>query len=156
MIYPNTVRVDRPKLKYKGIPNSNWLSGFIDGDGCSFISIYDSPKSKLGKAVQLRFRISQHERDTKLMELLIKYLGCGRIEKYSKHNEAKLVVTKFSDNTEKIIPFFNLYPLVGTKRFDYIDWCKISKSMTQGSNLTKEGLNYISSIKESMNRSREG
>ena len=96
------------------------------GSGTFDVKIYSS-KTKIDQAVQLRFRISQHERDMKLMELLIKYLGRRgfasprRIEKYSKHNEAKLVVTKFSDNTEKIIPFFNLYPLVGIKRFDYMD-----------------------------------
>jgi hypothetical protein len=89
------------------------------------------------------------------MELLINYLGCGQIEKHSKNPAVALVVTKFKDNTEKIIPLFEKYPLVGVKKLDFNDWCQISKLMTQGSNLTIDGLSLISSIKAGMNSSRK-
>jgi hypothetical protein len=55
------------------------------------------------------------------MELLIEYLDCGQIEKHSKNDAVALVVTKFTHNTEKIIPFFNKYPLVGIKKLDFYD-----------------------------------
>jgi hypothetical protein len=35
--------------------------------------------------VQIRFRVSQNERDIQLMELLIKYFGSGIIEINKKH-----------------------------------------------------------------------
>jgi hypothetical protein len=37
--------------------------------------------NKIGYQVQLSIRIIQHERDIKLMELLINYLGTGKIYK---------------------------------------------------------------------------
>ena len=138
----------------ENISDPNWITGFVNGEGTFDVKIYTS-KTKIGKAVQLRFRISQHERDIKLMELLINYLGCGQIEKHSKNPAVALVVTKFKDNTEKIIPLFEKYPLVGVKKLDFNDWCQISKLMTQGSNLTIDGLSLISSIKAGMNSSRK-
>jgi len=144
----------RRVVNTENIPDPHWVTGFVNGEGAFDVKIYSS-KTKIGQAVQLRFRISQHERDIKLMELLIKYFGCGQLEKHSKHKAVALVVTKFGHNTEKIIPFFNLYPLVGIKKFDFMDWCKISKSMTQGSNLTNDGLNLIRSIKVGMNKGRK-
>jgi hypothetical protein len=152
--FENITPAFRAFIKPENIPDPNWVTGFVNGEGTFDVKIYRS-KTKIGKAVQLRFRISQHERDIKLMELLIKYLGCGQIEKHSKNPAVALVITKFVHNTEKIIPFFENYPLVGVKKLDFKDWCKISQLMTQGSNLTNEGLNLISSIKAGMNRSRE-
>jgi hypothetical protein len=102
------------------IPDPYWLTGFVNGEGTFDVKIYKS-KSKIGQSVQLRFRISQHERDTQLMELIKKYLGCGQIEKHSKHKAVALVVTRFSDNTNKLIPFFVLYPLEGIKNLDFLD-----------------------------------
>jgi len=39
---------------------------------------------------------------------------------------ARFVVNKFSDNMNKIIPFFKKYPLLSVKRLDFQDFCKIS------------------------------
>jgi hypothetical protein len=69
----------------------------------------------------MRFRVPQHERDTKLIELIMKYFGYGVIEKHSKYPAVSLVIVKFSVITDKIIPFFELYPLTGQKKKDYLD-----------------------------------
>jgi hypothetical protein len=45
------------------LPNPFWLTGFTEGEGCFYISIYKSSRSKLGFAVQLVFKITQHSRD---------------------------------------------------------------------------------------------
>ena len=71
--------------------------------------------NKIGYRVQLRFRISQHERDIKLMECLIKYLGTGKLYKYPGGKPAVvLTIFKFSDITNIIIPYFkqNSLPLL--------------------------------------------
>lgn len=52
------------------------MSGFVCGEGCFFIDTYKS-KTKVGFAVNLYFCITQHLRDTELMESLVKYLNCG-------------------------------------------------------------------------------
>lgn len=43
----------------------------------------------------MRFRIPQHERDTKLIELLILYFGHGVLEKHTKFSAVNLIIVKY-------------------------------------------------------------
>jgi hypothetical protein len=81
------------------------------------------------------------------MECLIKYLVSGKIYKYPKKQAISLIVVKFSDIINIIIPFFEKNPLLGTKSLEYLDWCKVSKLMKDGSHLTIKGFNKIKDIK---------
>ena len=56
---------------------------------------------------------------------------------------------------EKIFPFFDKYPLVGCKRQDYLDFCKVAKLMNEKAHLTHEGLDQIIKIKAGMNTGRK-
>ena len=147
--------VERQVINTENIPDPNWIAGFVTGEGNFDVRITQQSTNKIGSRVQLRFRISQHERDIKLMENLIKYLGSGKIYKYSGKSAVVLTIFKFSDITNIIIPFFEENPLLGVKLFDYLDWCKIAKLMNEGSHLTLEGLNLIREIKSGMNTGRE-
>jgi hypothetical protein len=89
------------------------------------------------------------------MKYLVKYLGSGKIYKYSGKPAVVLTIFNFSDITNIIIPFFDKNPLLGVKLFDYIDWCKIAKLMNEGSHLTIDGLNLIREIKSGMNTGRD-
>lgn len=63
-------------------------------------------------------------------------------------------VTKFDDITQKIIPFFKNYNILGEKEKDFYDWCKVAKLIKNKKHLTSEGLYEIRQIKAGMNRSR--
>ena|SRR2546429_927637 len=78
--------VERPLINTSAIPDPKWVSGFVNGEGTFDVKIYSS-KTKVGHAVQLRFRVPQHERDTKLIEILKSYFESGSLEK---HTVAKL------------------------------------------------------------------
>ena len=91
------------------------------------------------------------------MECLINYLGSGQIYKYPDKLAVSLIVVNFSQINNKIIPFFENNSLNGVKLFDFLDWCKIAKLMSEGSHLTllrREGLNIIKTIKSGMNKGR--
>ena len=147
------IPVERPIINTENIPNPFWISGFITGEGCFDASITNS-RNKIGKRVEVRLRVFQHERDLKLMESIIKYLGAGKIYKYPDKSAVCLTIFKFSDINEKIIPFFNKYAIDGVKLNDYLDWCKINQLMNHGLHLTKQGLNIIQKIKSGMNKGR--
>lgn len=99
--------------------------------------------------------IYQHVRDEVLLTKLIDYLRCGRIDKAtSRPDGVRFAVSKFSDILEKIVPFFQSYPLQGIKSMDYRDFCEIAKIMEEKSHLTPEGLNKIKSLKSGMNKDR--
>ena len=146
--------VKRPVINTENIPDNNWIAGFVSGEGNFDVRITQQLSNIIGTRVQLRFRISQHERDFKLMELLVKHLGSGTIYKYPGKDAIVLTIVKFSDITNIIIPFFEKNPLQGVKILDYLDWCKIAQLMIGGSHLTIEGLNLIRIIKEGMNKGR--
>ena len=72
------VPVCRPTINTKFIPDANWISGFVSGEG-TFDALITQSTNKIGSRVQLRFRIVQHERDIKLMENIVKYLPLPRV-----------------------------------------------------------------------------
>lgn len=64
-------------------------------------------------------------------------------------------VTKLKDITEKIIPFFKKYEIVGVKALDFADWCNAAELMKNKKHLTPEGFKQIQKIKSGMNRGRK-
>jgi len=53
------------------------------------------------------------------MKSLIEYFKCGNLLK--KRETVHFSITKFTDLTEKIIPFFEKYPVLGVKSKDFAD-----------------------------------
>jgi hypothetical protein len=148
------IPVERPVINFDNIIlNPNWISGFISAEGNFDVRI-PKTNSKLGYRVQLRFRITQHDRDLILMEKIVEYFGIGKVYKYGGKSAVSLTVVDFSDITSIIIPFCNKYPIIGIKLYDYLDWCKIHSLMENHSHLTVEGINSIREIKSGMNIGR--
>ena len=88
------------------IDDPYWFAGFASGEASFMVNIYKS-KTKLGEAVQLKFDLGQHSRDYKLLTSLQNLLGYGSVNKHSQ-NSVMFSVTKFSDFTGCLIPFFAL------------------------------------------------
>jgi hypothetical protein len=145
----------REKIEVSNIPDPNWISGFVSGEGNFDAGVRKSPESKLGAKTYLRFRITQHNRDIKLLELIIDYFKSGRLEIDPKRSIVNLVIGNFTEISNKIIPFFNDYHVIGVKNLDYLDWCKIAKYIEEGKHLTDKGLSEIMEIKSGMNKSRK-
>jgi hypothetical protein len=89
-----------------------------------------------------------------LLKDLVAYLDCGRYYKSPTRNEGQYLVTVFSDINDKIIPFLYEYPLLGTKKYDYLDFVQIAELIKSKAHLTDEGLEKIKFIQSSMNRKR--
>lgn len=90
------------------------------------------------------------------MNNLISYFGCGNvvIKTKSQFTWSVFIVTKFSDNYEKILPFFSQYKILGVKLKDFNDWCIAAELMNNKAHLTPEGLEEILKIKDRMNKGR--
>ena len=105
--FPLILPVQKPLVKDQVVPDPYWLAGFVSGEGCFYVEIYKSKASKLGVAVRLGFKLTQHSRDKELMKIFILYLDCG----YTYNREASdYRVRNSSDIQKKIIPFFKNYP----------------------------------------------
>jgi len=133
--------------------NKDWLTGFVDGEGCFYVGILKNVSSAIGYQVQLEFIITQHERDVQLLHAIRKYLDCGLVRK-NKGKDDKVWafrVRDFKSLGEKVIPFFEQNPLLTTKKYNYIKFKDVYNIMLAGDHLTEAGLNNIKAIKEKMN-----
>lgn len=81
------------------------------------------------------------------------YFGCGKYYG-TKGVVGNFVVTRLSDILDKIIPFYQKYPVVGVKYLDFADFCKAAEIMKVKGHLTQEGLEQICKIKQNMNSQR--
>ena len=152
--FPEIKIMKRDIYNVINIPDSNWLSGFSEGESCFYISIYKSEKSKLGSAVQLVFKITQHLRDIELLKNISNYLSCGRVEK-RKSEACDFTVTSFKSFEEKIIPFFLTNPLYGSKSLELEAFKKAFLIIKNKEHLNEEGLEELKKIKNSMNTNRQ-
>lgn len=98
--------------------------------------------------------MSQHSRDKLLLSSLVQYFNCGVISLDSRNPVNSFTVSRFSDITDKILPFLAKYPLQGSKSSDYIDFCLIAGLIKDKAHLTQEGVKHISQIKAGMNKER--
>lgn len=117
--FPETIPVPRPLLNYQEIKEPYWLAGFTTGEGCFMVMVSNSTLYKAGGQVNLRFILSQHSRDTKLMESLTHYFSCKRYRLHFDRNTGEFIVTDLSSIVDIIIPFFKKYPIEGVKALDF-------------------------------------
>jgi hypothetical protein len=132
-----------------------WVAGFVSGEGSFNISIGKSPNTKTGYKVGLRFQITQHSRDAELLKLLIDYFNCGGY--YSGQNQeiGNYIVSDVSEISDKIVPFFEKYPILGNKELDFSDFYIALNLIQNKKHLEEFGLEQIIKLKQGMNRGRK-
>lgn len=129
----------------------HWISGFTAGDGSFDIQI---TQRGYKYQIELRFRITQHIRDAHLLGIIAEYLGCGKVYIRSNDSGCDLVIRNFPDNINKVIPFFNQYPIRTVKEKDFKDFALAAEVIKTKAHLTPEGLAKIKELKSNMNNSR--
>jgi len=137
------------------ISDPYWLAGFTSAEGCFFVNITKSKsESELKQTIRLRFIITQHSRDAHLMKSLTEYFHCGSCRERTGGLAVDFSVDRFSDLTDKIIPFFKEYCILGVKSEDFKDFCRVAELMKENKHLTPEGRDQIRQIKAGMNKGR--
>ena len=77
--FPNYKPVARPVNNTTKIPDPNWIAGFVTAEGCFFLSLFKSNRTKIGYAIQLMFKLTQNKRDKEILELVAKFMNCGAV-----------------------------------------------------------------------------
>ena len=157
--FPSAQLVSRPIIETIKIPDPYWIAGFSTGEEWFNAIVYKHNLSKLGFLVQLRFRISQHKNDKAILDLIVNYFKCGFLYKQASsdlsNNVVEFYVSGYKDIINIIIPFFDKYPILGSKSLDFTDLKKITKIINEKGHLTKQGLDQIRQIKAGMNTGRK-
>lgn len=129
--------------------NPNWVTGFIDAEGCFHLSIY---RNNLGKwRVTPSFELGLHVKDLDLLLQIKSFFdNTGKITFYK--NSVNYQIRDISSIMGVIVPHFDNYPLITQKHSDYILFKEAAKLYQDNEHLNKEGLNKILNFKASLNK----
>ena len=132
---------------------SQWVVGFVDGEGCFHVSINSHAEMTTGYQVLPEFTVVQHQRDVQVLHALKAYFGCGVVRK--NHGDRMAYRVRSIQHLDQIIvPFFEKHLLKTKKRVDFIKFRRIILMIQKGDHLTKSGIEEIRSIKQQMNHGK--
>jgi LAGLIDADG endonuclease len=145
-------KINKMTNKIENKLDPNWVTGFVDGEGCFHISLARNINSKREWHVQACFNIGLHIKDKDLLLQIKSFFGeIGTIL----INKNRTLVTYSVRSLDKIIriiiPHFNKYPLITQKQSDFIIWKMIVELMSKGKHLNEDGLIQIINLKASLN-----
>jgi hypothetical protein len=135
---------------------SEWVVGFVDGEGCFSVPIFRNDRCALGWQVQPEFAVVQAERSAGVLRDLQLFFACGRLsvnQRSDNHREAmhRFSVRRLDDLTSRIVPFFEDHPLRTAKQDEFRSFCSVLAMMRDGQHLTRAGLARIAGLAEGMN-----
>lgn len=103
----------------------NYIAGLTDGEGC-FALHYGKHSRNNCQNVTVGFVISLRSDDKEILYEIQKVLQCGYVRQTKVYRNDKsrhsFHVTKISELTEVIVPFFEKYKLRAKKRKDFEIW----------------------------------
>ena len=133
--------------------DAEWITGFVDGEGCFHVGVNERPDMTAGFQVLPEFTVVQHERDVQVLHALKKFFGCGVVR--TNHAERMSYRVRSQEHLlERIIPFFVKHPLKTQKRMDFEKFRDVLLLMQKGEHLTVEGVGRIRRITSGMNRGK--
>ena len=130
---------------------AQWITGFVDGEGCFHVAISRHPEMTVGYQVLPEFTVVQHKRDVQLLYALKDYFKCGVVR--TNHGDRMAYRVRQREHLlQHIVPFFLKHPLKSKKRIDFERFRRVLLMMEAGDHLTVDGLAQIRLVAEQMNR----
>jgi len=160
----NISLIDTMSDNFRGIPHGMWVAGFASGDGSFYTKL---TQYKYTFHTGCVFKITLHLKDTALLEglydYLSKYFPNISFNKYNSRTNkgiffskqtVSLNISNIQDIGNIVIPFFDIYPVLGVKKMDYNDFRNIYNIILSKGPLSPEGLALIQHIRNNMNDKR--
>lgn len=141
-----------PALKKKR-DIQEYISGYIDGEGCFSVSFSKRDKFIVGWETKPSFSVSQNEDRAKSLFLIQKEFKCGFMRRDFSDKTLKYEVRSLEELIKNIIPHFENFPMLSTKQTDFESFKKICFLMQKGLHKKKKGLKKIMDVAFTMNSS---
>ena len=129
--------------------NPDYLTGFVDGEGCFSLSIFKEGRNLTGWQVKPIFSISLHNKDIKLLEAIQRTFKTGKIYKHGVDSMQYRVSSL--KNLQIITDHFDRYPLITQKRADYLLFKQAIAIIKNKEHLSIEGMLKLVGIKATLN-----
>ena len=130
-----------------------YISGYVDGEGCFSVSFSKRDKFLVGWETKPSFSVSQNEDRAQPLFLMQQVFKCGFIRRDYSDKTLKYEVRSLDDLVNKIIPHFKKYPLLSAKQKDFNLFKKVCFLMQKEMHKNKTGLSKIISLAFRMNLS---
>lgn len=153
MVLMSTTQIyNTPALsKKRGL--CEYIAGYVDGEGCFSVSFSKRQKFLVGWETKPSFSVSQNEDRAQILYLMQKIFKCGFMRRDFSDRTLKYEVRGLKDLTQKIIPFFETYPLLSLKRKDFNFFKLVCRLMIKNQHRQKKGLKKVIKIAFQMNPS---
>ena len=137
------------------VETGSYLAGFTDGEGCFYVGVHPTSNVSLGLQVIPEFHVSQNGERVSVLQLFVDTLGCGLIKKNASANSRDktyvFVVKRHNDLYERVLPFFQRFPLRSEKQQEFLRFAQVVEMMHRKEHLSSEGLRRILGIAFLMN-----
>ena len=130
-----------------------YISGYVDGEGCFSISFSKREKFLVGFETKPSFSVSQNEDRAQILFLMQKVFKCGFIRRDYSDKTLKYEVRSLNELINNIIPHFEKYPLLSEKQKDFKFFKQICLFMQRNLHRDKTGLKRIMNLAFQMNPS---
>ena len=129
--------------------NPDYITGFVDGEGCFSLSLSKDDRRLNGWQVKPIFSISLHKKDILLLEAIQRTFKVGKIYKHG-IDSIQYRVSSLK-NLQIITDHFDSYPLITQKRADYLLFKQAIALIKNKEHLSIEGLLKLVGIKATLN-----
>ncbi len=133
--------------------DAQWITGFVDGEGCFFVGINAHAEMTIGCQVLPEFTVVQHKRDVQVLYALKSHFQCG-VVRVNHGDRMAYRVKGLQHLLERIVPFFVDHPLKTSKNIDFLKFRDVLLLMKAGEHLCEQGASKIRTIAAQMNRGR--
>ena len=158
-------KMETKNLDYSPINSNSWLSGFSDSDANFSINITKRKNGSPRIQVYYRLEIRQtyHRLDIneisffEIMSKIALFLNSNVLSRTRISKDKKFfsfIVTAASKNSiNNLTQYFNKYPLLSSKRLDYLSWCCILK-LQENNPITTTYIDKALEIRKDFNKTR--
>jgi hypothetical protein len=139
---------ERPCIEAIPASLGSFLSGFALGEGSFMLvcRLRGTPARRF--RISAAFNVSQHDREP--LDLFREVLGCGTLRQAG-NGGWYWEVNRLSDHTQRIVPFFDRFPVIGVKAEDYRLWRSAVLLLSAG-RLSDQDYRQVLALRERMNR----
>jgi hypothetical protein len=139
---------ERPFIEAIPASLGSFLSGFAMGEASFMVVCRKRGSSPRGFRLSAAFNVSQHDREP--LDLFRETLGCGSMRRAG-NDGWYWEVNRKVDLRDRIVPFFDRFPVVGAKAVDYGLWreavCLLSREP-----VGDQDYHQVLALRERMNR----
>jgi hypothetical protein len=139
---------ERPSIEAIPASLGSFLSGFALGEGSFMIVCRRRADYRRSFKLSAAFNVSQHDRAP--LDLFRDTLACGGLRRAGNAGWY-WEVNRLCDLVGRIVPFFERFPLVGTKAIDFALWGEAIALLGSG-DLRDVDYHRILALRERMNR----